>query len=130
MPSRAGDWLTQAQFDLGHATLSLGNGDFEWACFAAHQAAEKAIKAVFQSIAAQVIMGHALSDMLAELQRTIRVPSRLVASGRALDRHYIPTRYPNAHPAGAPHQHYTRIEATRAIKHADQIVRFCEGHLS
>ena len=130
MPSRAHDWFAQAQFDLEHAIHSLESSDFEWACFAAHQAAEKAIKAVFQGMAAQVIMGHAIHDMLRELQRTVRVPARLLESGRVLDRYYIATRYPNAHPAGPPHRHYTRIEASRAIRHAGQIVRFCESRLS
>ena len=130
MPSRARDWFTQAQFDLGHATSSVENRDFEWTCFAAHQAAEKAVTAVFQNLAAQVIMGHAIHDMLAEFGRTLRVSARLLESRRVLDRHYIAPRYPNAHPSGAPHQHYTRTEATRAIRHADKIVRFCEGHLS
>ena len=130
MPSRARDWFAQAQFDLSHATYSLGNEDFEWACFAAHQAAEKAIKAVFQSLAAQVIIGHALHDLLAELGRTLQVPDQLLESGRVLDRHYIAPRYPNAHPAGAPHFHYTRAEATQAIGHASQIIRFCESNLS
>ena len=130
MPSRAKDWIAQAQFDLEHAARSMEGGDFEWACFAAHQAAEKAIKGVFQSVAAQVIMGHAIHDMLGELQRTTRVPARLLESGRVLDRYYIATRYPNAHPAGAPHQHYTRIEASRAVRHAGQILRFCESRLS
>ncbi len=130
MPSRARDWFAQAEHDLGHASHSVEAKDYDWACFAAHQAAEKALKAVFQSIAAQVIMGHAIQDMLGELRRTLRVQGRLLESGRILDRYYIATRYPNAHPAGAPHQHYTRTEASRAIRHASQILRFCEGHLS
>lgn len=38
--------MAQAQRDLEHARLSIGSGHFEWACFAAQQAAEKAVKAV------------------------------------------------------------------------------------
>jgi len=38
--------MKQALKDLSHARLSLENGDFEWACFAAQQAGEKAVKAL------------------------------------------------------------------------------------
>ncbi len=40
------DWLAQAKRDLEHAHQSSGLGHFEWACFAAQQAAEKAAKAL------------------------------------------------------------------------------------
>ncbi len=40
-------WV-QAQADLEHARKSLEAGDYEWACFAAQQAAEVAVKAVLE----------------------------------------------------------------------------------
>jgi HEPN domain-containing protein len=43
---RHSDWLRQAQRDLEHARRSQEAGDYEWACFAAQQAAEKALKAL------------------------------------------------------------------------------------
>jgi HEPN domain-containing protein len=43
---RATAWLRQAERDLAHARRSAEHGDPEWACFAAQQAAEKALKAV------------------------------------------------------------------------------------
>jgi len=45
--SRAADWLRQALRDLEHAKRSVELGDYEWACFAAQQAAEKAVKALY-----------------------------------------------------------------------------------
>ena len=47
MANRYADWYRQAEADLRHARHSHEDGDFEWSCFAAHQAAEKALKAVF-----------------------------------------------------------------------------------
>ena len=41
------DWLKQADTDLSPFRKALGGGDFEWSCFAAQQAAEKAVKALF-----------------------------------------------------------------------------------
>jgi hypothetical protein len=49
MPSRYKDWLRQAQRDISHAQNALEDGDYDWACFAAQQAAEKAVKALFRT---------------------------------------------------------------------------------
>ncbi len=46
MPNRSGDWLAQAGRDLEQARSSQREGRHEWACFAAEQAAEKAVKAL------------------------------------------------------------------------------------
>jgi len=46
MTNRAPDWLRQALRDLEQADDSREAGRHEWACFAAHQAAEKAVKAL------------------------------------------------------------------------------------
>lgn len=46
MPQRAGDWLKQALRDLEQAKDSAQWGRHEWACFAAQQAAEKAVRAL------------------------------------------------------------------------------------
>lgn len=51
-------------------------------------------------------------------------------SAMELDKAYIPTRYPHAHPSGAPHERYTRGEVQRLIGYAEEIVRFCTGLLS
>jgi HEPN domain-containing protein len=42
---RSRDWLRQGEADLRHARHARDDGDHEWAAFAAHQAAEKAVKA-------------------------------------------------------------------------------------
>ena len=47
MSNRYSDWFRQSEADLRHARNSLQVEDFDWSCFAAHQAAEKAIKAVY-----------------------------------------------------------------------------------
>ena len=42
-------------------------------------------------------------------------PRELVEKAKELDRHYIPTKYPNLHPEGAPMDYYTRADAERAV---------------
>ena len=129
MASRAEDWLRQALRDLDHARAALERQTFEWAAFAAQQAAEKAVKAVFQAMGAEA-WGHAVADLLTELGQRHAVPDALVEGGLELDKAYIPTRYPNAHPSGAPTTRYTKGEATRLIGYADEIIRLCADLLS
>jgi HEPN domain-containing protein len=44
MANRAQDWLAQARHDIDHARHALDDGDYEGACFAAQQGAEKAVR--------------------------------------------------------------------------------------
>jgi HEPN domain-containing protein len=122
------DWLARAQGDLAHARHDVAAGFYDWACFSAQQAAEKATKAVFQRLGADA-WGHSVADLLEELRRTIPVPDVLVDAGQDLDRAYIAARYPNAHPSGSPRSRYFRVEAERLVTHAEAVVRFCEGLL-
>ena len=52
MATREEDWLRQAKRDPEHARHALGDRDYEWSCFVAHQAAEKAVKALYQKLGA------------------------------------------------------------------------------
>ena len=129
MASRHSDWMAQAGRDLEHARRAAEGGSHEWACFAAHQASEKAIKALFQWSGARVVRGHSLADMVSELAGSLPEASALLEAARELDRHYVPARYPDAYPSGAPFQYYSEKDSERAIAHAGEINRFCHGHL-
>ncbi|MEW6716769.1 MAG: HEPN domain-containing protein [Chloroflexota bacterium] len=126
MANRYKDWFRQAEADLKHARNALEAGDFEWSCFAAHQAAEKALKAVYQRIS-QDAWGHTLIILMGNLPEPIHPPEELIDAARALDKHYIPTRYPNSFDSGAPTDFYTQKEAREAIRNAEAILEFC-GH--
>ena len=52
MATREEDWLRQAKRDLEHARHALEDRDYEWSCFAAQQAAVKAVKALYQKLGA------------------------------------------------------------------------------
>lgn len=120
--------MDQANRDLKHARHDLEDGDFEWACFSAQQAAEKALKGLYQKLGAEA-WGHAVHLLLAKLPERFRPPEELLDLAKELDQHYIAPRYPNAHPQGAPSEYYTRGIAQRAIEYAERIVRFCQDLL-
>jgi len=120
--------MRQAGKDLEHARRSIEGGDYEWACFAAHQAAEKAIKALYQRIGADA-WGRSITALLQSLPSDMCPPPELIDRARELDKCYIPTRYPNAYPSGAPMDYYTRAEAERMIENAEEIIGFCKDQL-
>ena len=124
MPERHLDWLHQARLDLDHARLAAREGHPEWAVFAAQQAAEKACKALHMSRGSDA-WGHDLTALLTALPRDARPPDDLLDRARGLDKHYIPSRYPNGFAAGTPRDHYTEREAVTAIADAEAIVEFC-----
>jgi HEPN domain-containing protein len=126
---RSKDWLDQARGDLEHARSDAERGFYEWSCFSSQQAAEKAVKAVFQRMGAEA-WGHSVADLLAALAQHRPVPEDLQGPALELDKAYIPTRYPNAHPSGSPRTRYTRDEARRLLSHAERVLGFCEGLLA
>ncbi len=127
---RSQDWLAQAERDLESAAY-LRQGEFhEWAAFAAQQAAEKAMKAVYQRFGGDA-WGHSCYQLLAGLreEREFDRPDLLDAA-RLLDRFYIPARYPNGWDAGAPKDLIGERDAGDAITCAGEIIRFCQGLLA
>lgn len=128
MPIRWNDWLRQARRDLGHVTHSIDAADYEWACFAAQQTAEKAIKAVLQHQNAEA-WGHSVLALLKALPPKVGLVDELTDPAKALDKHYIQTRYPNGFAEGTPGDYYTETDARKALHDAETIVRFCEGLL-
>ncbi len=121
--------MDQAWGDLEHARSDLASGFYDWACFSAQQAAEKAVKAVLQRLGLEA-WGHSVADLLAELGSHHAVPSGLQEAALELDKAYIASRYPDVHQSGSPRRRYTRREAERMVGYADEVVRFCAGLLS
>lgn len=126
MADRSQDWLAQARADLLQADLSAANGHHEWACFAAHQAVEKALKGLHLSQGQQA-WGHGLGRLFRDLPAGTRASlaatiSDLADRLRVLDALYIPTRYPDSLPDGAPADHFGRLQSADALSHARSLV--------
>lgn len=127
--NRAGDWMEQAKADLQHARHSILSGDFEWACFAAQQAAEKALKAVHLRQGA-IVWGHSVLDLLEALPTSLRVGADVQEAARRLDRHYLAPRYPDVYPAGPPRRYDTERDAREAVTDAERVVIWCDQNLA
>ena len=129
MPTRAQDWFRQAGRDLEQAVASQADGRHEWACFAAQQAAEKAVKALHLHHR-QEAWGHVVAKLLQELPDPVAVPPGMIERGRVLDNFYIPSRYPNSHPEGAPFEHFGPLQSGSAIDHARTILAFVRDQMA
>jgi HEPN domain-containing protein len=127
MTDRSKDWLDQAQRDLEQARSSQKEDRHEWACFAAQQSAEKAVKALHLFLK-QEAWGHVVARLLNELPLTI--PEELLDKAKVLDGLYIPTRYANGHPEGAPFEHYGKIQSKDAINYAGEILKFVRSEMA
>jgi HEPN domain-containing protein len=129
MPSRAQDWWKQAIRDLEQAQDSQKAGRHEWACFAAQQAAEKAVKGLHLHLG-QEAWGQVIARLLAELPASVAAPSDLMDQARVLENFYIPARYPNSHPQGAPFEHYGPLQSEAAIRYAREIIDFARTQMA
>lgn len=127
MPSRAQDWFRQAERDLQQARASHEQEWYEWSCFASQQAAEKAIKAVHLRHG-QEVWGHMAAKLLHELP--IEVDGSLIDRAQVLDNFYIPSRYPDSHPEGAPFEHFGPLQSQNALDHADAILEFARTEMA
>jgi HEPN domain-containing protein len=124
--NRSADWLHQARADLAQAQLSAEAGHHDWASFACHQCAEKALKALHLACGQQV-WGHGLGRALLDLpdaprERPVAQMSDLQVRLNVLDALYIPTRDPESFSEGAPTDHFGRLQSQDALRHARPLV--------
>jgi len=129
MTNRSKDWFRQAERDVTHARNAMADGHFEWSCFASQQAAEKAVKAVYEHFHGEG-WGHVVSKLLKELPDQAHVTQTVLETAMRLDKLYILPRYPNGFESGAPMDFYTRAEAEAAITDANAIIEFCRYAIS
>jgi HEPN domain-containing protein len=129
MANRSRDWFAQAERDVEQATASQRDGRHEWACFAGQQAAEKAVKALHLHLGPEGL-GHSVASLLVNLPPSLGDLSDLTDKARVLDNFYVPTRYANGHPDGAPFEHYGIIQSNDAIRYAREVAEFVRVRLA
>ncbi len=129
MVSRAKDWFIQAERDLEQAKQSQETEYYEWACFIAQQAAEKAVKALHLHYG-QEAWGHVIAKLLRDLTPTMTISDDIIQKAQILDGFYIPPRYPNGFPDGAPFEHFNVLHSKQAIQYASEILEFVRSYLA
>jgi HEPN domain-containing protein len=118
-------WHQAAERNLIDAQVLTDAGSHHSACFHAEMAAQLVIKGLLHGVGARdkghdlVRLGEALTDAIG-----VKLPEELQAGLQLLSRHYIPTRYPDAYPAGTPGEHYSAKDADTAIAEAKAVADF------
>ena len=117
-------WMESALRTLESARVDHANGFYNWSCFKAHQVAGKALKALLWAPGRPRI-GHSLPVLLNELSQAIGgVPEDVRELCVRLNKHYIPTRYPDVWSEGIPEEQYSEGESSEAISMAREIVEW------
>jgi HEPN domain-containing protein len=124
--NRAADWLKMAERDLGYAELGAASGYHEGAAFHAQQSAEKAVKALVQSLHGAV-RGHAITEMVRQLP--LNVPAEILNAAQQLDRVYVTSRYPNAFASGSPSDYFNDKDSRELIAYAKRILEWCRSQI-
>src|SRR5688500_8337850 len=93
-------WRAEGDRALAGARLQADAGLHNWACFAAEQAAQLAVRGLLHGLG-RGPWGHDLPQLGQSLADAgVSIPMAVEDALRRLGRHYIPARYPDAHAAG------------------------------
>jgi HEPN domain-containing protein len=116
-------WLDTAQEDLEAAGVLLREGKFSHACFLAQQSGEKAVKALSYFLGEDP-WGHSIRKLIMDLPEGAAQDQmkKIQDDAAALDRFYIPTRYPNGLPDLTPGKYYFQKDAEFSIGVAESIL--------
>ncbi|MGI8778130.1 MAG: HEPN domain-containing protein [Acidimicrobiales bacterium] len=115
-------WRAQADRTLDAARLVADGDSHGWACFLCEQAAQLAVKGLLHAIGEEA-WGHDLPQLVVRAQGYLGTDwSTVTDEAEELSRHYIPARYPDAHPAGTPFDHYNATSSRLALGYAAAVV--------
>lgn len=123
--SSSQDWLARAKGDLALALAPLPKGAlfYEDLCFHAQQAAEKAVKAVYEKYQLPFRYTHDLGELLAGLkERGFTIPPE-IEDAQILAVYASEYRYPSlAEPVTTEEYHEATSLATKVVRWAEKIV--------
>lgn len=83
---------------------------------------EKALKAYLLSRGERNVRGRSAVELLDRCAAFDAAFARFRQDCWVLDRHYIPTRYPDALPEGSPHEAFGPEDADDAVRRAEAII--------
>jgi len=124
VPGSPHDWLARAKSDLILARQPLPEGAFyEDLCFHAQQAAEKAIKAVYQHHGWLFKYTHDLEELLTGLKQKGLVVPQKIDDSIILTSFAWESRYPGLS------EPVTEKEYNKAIEHSEAVVTWAEKEI-
>lgn len=116
------DWYARARADLEDAQLISKETDhYPQVCFLAHQSVEKSLKGSLIALKIQPEKVHLTADMLVQLTRIRPELGVHLSECRALDRFYVPGRYPKV---GIT---FTKEKASECLEQAKRLVDLIQG---
>lgn len=125
MNNRAMDWLKQAENDLLWAKDTLTSKHYAQACFICQQVAEKSLKSIALFRDFDAVKSHSVM----EIAKSLGINDEMEMMAKKLDLYYISTRYPDAVPAGAPFEFFSRDQAEEAVGFAERFIGFAGREL-
>ena len=132
LDERVASWFAAAEADV-RVAQTLRDTAAHISCFHAQQGAEKALKALVTRLAGDAPPLHAMVRLLSALEALAQaVPADIRDEAEALDKYYIPTRYPDALGFVDASLAYKRRDADSAIAGAQRVIdwaRACETEI-
>ena len=120
-------WRDEAVVALESARHQAAGGFHNWACFAAEQAAQLAVKAFLHGLG-RGPWGHDLPGLVrAAADAGADVPDDVSDAALRLSHHYIPARYPDAHASGPAAERYGPRDAEQAVGDAELVLRMVDA---
>jgi len=121
---RTMDWFRQSLRNLRSAEVNFDAGLYEETCYESYQAAEKAIKALLNHFGYEK-RGHSLLYLVKSIvENGVNVPEDIMNCILELDKHYIPSRYPDVFDEGSPMDYYSVNDGERCLNCARKIVEW------
>lgn len=114
-------WYLQGTRDARTAGRNSANGDFEVACFLYQQAAEKILKSFLYLSGENPVLGHSTLKLAERAAAYETGFQKVLDACRDLDVFYVPTRYPNGIPDGAPFEYFRLQHAGKARQSFDDV---------
>ncbi|MBI3097984.1 MAG: HEPN domain-containing protein [Planctomycetes bacterium] len=115
-------WLKRADRDIAASRTSRAAGDFPWAAFQAHQAAEKGLAALLLHHGFTGWRTHSLVDLVRKLGDLDKTYLSMEDTALQIDRHYIDSRYPSSYDFGEPADHYSDKDAADCVAFAERVL--------
>jgi HEPN domain-containing protein len=111
-------WLRKAEKDLRAAEINLQQGLYDVSAFLSHQAAEKALKAVYIQKFKALWKTHDLVGLAVKID----IKNGVMEACEELNVHYIETRYPTE-------TRYTKSIAEEAVENAKEVLAWVRKEL-